>query len=376
MSTPETGQTSQTRRRHMLVAIALLLVTAVVAGTAAYFVWPRVSENLLTRDVCIDFADSAGLYEGNAVELMGLPVGTVASIEPRKGGVRVTTSVEQTLVLPADAGAVLIDSSIVADRRVEFDRPYTGGPKFTGDECIPVERTTTPRGTSAGFKAVDDLLTEVMGSDSRQPALGGTNDLAQVTETFAKNFGGRGDDIVQLMRDVLTAQGNPNQADAMIRRILDNSDILLREAASKWPDIAETLETINVAGLAFTAFSEEFSATLASAIRWVPVVGRNIARFGDRVLGLIDLFTPWIRVLAPFATHIAQAVAQLPGLATVTDRIFDPETGALRVQWTPPTLPITRSDEAALCAALNERTCTRAVAAETGLVQLILGGAR
>lgn len=369
--------TSTQRRRHLTAALAVVLVAALAAGGAVWLSWPKVGAQLVTRTVCADFTDSVGLYEGNSVALMGLTVGRVTSIEARDSGVRVRMEIDRELALPADVGAVIIDGSIVADRRVEFDKPYSAGPKFPGSSCIPEQRTKTPRGVSDSFAAVDDLLDDAMGSDGVLAELGGTDDLAEVMDILDQNFSGRSDQIVALMKQVVAAQGNPATIDAAIRRILDNSDTLLSEVKTEWPDVERVLRTVNDAGLAFTAFSEEFTGTLVSAVRFVPVLGRNVDRFGDRILGLVDLITPWVRTLAPFATRLAQAVAQLPGLATVTDHLFDPDSGALRIAWTPPTIPISATEATAVCKVLGRPDgCASPRAAQSGLIQLILGVGR
>ncbi|GAC58130.1 Mce family protein [Gordonia hirsuta DSM 44140 = NBRC 16056] len=370
-------RTSAQRRRRLTAALAVLLVLAVTAAGAAWLAWPRVSSQILTRSVCADFTDSAGLYKGNSVALMGLGVGQVAAIEPRESGVRVRLEIDRELALPADVGAVIIDGSIVADRRVEFDRPYSGGPTLSGDTCIPDERTKTPRGVSESFAAVDGLLDDAMGSDGVLAELGGTDDLAEVMDVLDKNFSGKSDKIVALMRQMVTAQGNPATVDAAIRRILENSDTLLTEVEAQWPDVERVIRTVNGAGLAFTAFSEEFTGTLTSAVRFVPVLSRNVERFGDRILGVVDLITPWVRVLAPFATRLAQAVAQLPGLATVTDHLFDPDSGAFRIGWTPPTVPVSATEATAVCTVLGRPDdCASSRAARSGLIQLIMGSGR
>ncbi|WP_341257919.1 MlaD family protein [Gordonia malaquae] len=372
----EVDVASVRRRRHVLAYVGICLVGAIIAAVAVVVLWKPVSKQLVTRHMCADFTDSVGLYVGNQVALMGLSVGRVESIEPRDGGVRVRMAVERDLELPADVGAVVIDSSIVADRRVEFSAPYRSGPLFDGGQCIPVGRTKTPRGVSEGFAAADRLLTDVLGPDASLPSLGRTDDLAQVMKGVDRNFGGTENEVVRILQRMVAAQGDPQQTDAQIRRLLDNSETLMAEASSRWPDLARVIATIDDSGRALTGFSEEFAGALASAVRFVPVLGRNLDRYGDRVLSLLDLATPWVRLLAPFATRLAQAVAQLPGLATATDSLFDAETGALRVRWTPPVVSLPRDAAPGVCAVLSKRPdCVPKARAGEGLISMILGAA-
>ncbi|QRY63196.1 MCE family protein [Gordonia sp. PDNC005] len=369
----ETNTESARRRRHLLAYVGICLIGSIIAAVAVIVLWKPVSRQLLTRPMCADFTDSVGLYVGNQVALMGLSVGRVESIEPRDGGVRVRMAVERDLKLPVDVGAVVIDSSIVADRRVEFSAPYRSGPLFDGRQCIPVGRTKTPRGVSEGFAAADRLLTDVLGPDANLPSLGRTDDLAQVMKGVDRNFGGAENEVVRILQRMVAAQGDPQQADAQIRRLLENSETLMAEASSRWPDLARVIATIDDSGRALTGFSQEFAGALASAVRFVPVLGRNMARYGDRILSLLDLVTPWVRLLAPFATRLAQAVAQLPGLAAATDSLFDPVTGALRARWTPPVVSVPRHAAPGVCAVLGQSPdCASKAKAGEGLISMIL----
>ncbi|MFW0792025.1 MlaD family protein [Gordonia sp. CPCC 205333] len=373
-----TELTPERRPRKSLRLLTVVIVAAVLVGGGAVIAFaPRLTAELKTRTVCVDFVDAVGVYQGNAVSMMGLQVGKIDKIEPRTGGVRMTLSVRQDLQLAADVGAVVIDSSIVADRRVEFSGPYRGGATLSPGSCISVDRTKTPRGVSQAYQALDNLLADVLGPDGELRADAAGTDLARLLDMADRNFAGRGPQLVQVLRNFVRLQGNPTQTDAALRGILDNSNTLAKGTVEHWPEIEKLVRTVNDAGIAFVGFSEEFAEGLKSAIVLVPVLGRITGRFGDRILSIVEFVTPWVQVLAPFATRIAQLVAQLPGLASVTDQIFDKRTGALRVTWAPPAVSIKRSDLSALCSLLNKPAgCAKQDAAKSGLIQMILGGDR
>nr|WP_212763404.1 MlaD family protein [Gordonia araii] len=353
----------------------LVLATVVVVAVGAAVGAPRLLQANQTRQICADFTDAIGVYEGNSVALMGLPVGHVADISPRDGGVRITLDVDRDLVLPADTGAVVIDSSIVADRRVEFSKPYGGGPRLEGSGCIPQARTKTPRGVSRAFEAVDTLLGDLLGSDSTPAGRGQTDRIAQLVQTLDRNVAGRESEIKNMMRNAVVLSGTPSETDDIIRRLIDNSDTLSRETLGHWPDVSKVVRTMNDSVLAFIGWAEEFSGTLESAVRFVPTLADFMRRVGDRMLSIVELIQPWVRFLAPFVQTIAQLIAQLPGLASVTDLLFDRQTGALRVSWTPPTVAVRPAEAAGLCAVLGRPSgCAPAQAQRFGLIRMILRG--
>lgn len=376
MKTPR-AKKAMTNRGWLLRVIGVVVVAAAVAAIGSARMLDESGILAAHRTVCADFTDAVGVYPGNVVSLLGVPVGRVRGIEPHGNGVRITMDVQRDIELPADVGAVVIDNSIVTDRRIEFTKAYTEGPTLSGDGCIGMERTKTPRGISDNFTAVSNLLGDVLGSDGQAvPGAPRTERLADLVDSADRAFSQRGAQINDLMRSFVRLQGDAPKTDAILRRMLKNADILTAQANQEWPNIETTLQTIRETGLAFTGWAEEFTVTLTSAVHFLPTLGRALGNYGDRIVAIIKYLGPWITTLAPYATTIADIIAQIPGLATVTDQIFDRETGALRVMWKPPSVDLRGSDVAGVCAALGKPQGCIVDSSSVGLVQLLLGSAR
>jgi phospholipid/cholesterol/gamma-HCH transport system substrate-binding protein len=363
----------------------LVVVGLVVAVIGAVAGWVVVSRTHLVRTdigtprykVCAEFSDAVGVYVGNTVSLMGVPVGTVESIEPRPGGVRMSMNVDATVSLPSDVGAVVIDNSIVTDRRVEFSKPYTTGAKLARGNCIPQARTKTPRGVSASFTATAKLLSDALGDDAQSiPGKKRTDDLAEIGAALDQTVSGRGADFNKLMSQFVQMMGDAPETDAILRRLLENSNTLTTQANQSWPDVRTTVDTMTASIKAFTAFSEEFAGTLDRGAHAVPILARFFGNYGTRIVALLKYIGPWINTLAPYATQIGEIVARLPGLATVTDQIFDSRTGALRVMWKPPAVDLRGQDTAGVCAALGRPQGCIVDSSSVGLVQLLVGSGK
>lgn len=366
-----------TNRAWFLRAGALVLVVAIALGAAATLYLRQNGVISERRAICADFADSVGVYPGNNVSVMGVTVGAVRDISPRAGGVRMTLDVNKDVPLPADVGAVIIDNSIVTDRRIEFTTAYTSGPTLGSGACIPVDRTRTPRGVSENFTAASKLLGGVLGSDaSDDPGKPTTDEIAKLVSASDTALSQRGEQINKLMRSYVRLQGDAPETDAIMRRMLENSDLMTTMANQKWPDIDLALRTINDSANAFSAFSEEFGGALESAVHFAPILGRVLGNYGDRIIAILKYLGPWVNALVPHVTNIAQIVAALPGLATVVDQVFDKKTGALRLMWKPPAVDLRGSDVAGVCAALGKPSGCIVDSSNVGLVQLLTGGAR
>lgn len=128
-------------RRDRLVfgASAVLLAAVLVAGGALVYgsLHPQ-------RTVTAYFAETIGVYPGSTVRILGVPVGTVDSVTPDGARVRVLMTLNSGVPVPADAGAVVIAPSVVADRYIQLTPAYTSGPELASGAVIPVTKTAVP----------------------------------------------------------------------------------------------------------------------------------------------------------------------------------------------------------------------------------------
>ncbi len=79
--------TRLSRNRGLLIGLVVALVAALAVGL--YLMWPGRSTHKLVGL----FSSAVGLYPGDEVRVVGVPVGRIDSIEPRAGDVKITMSV-------------------------------------------------------------------------------------------------------------------------------------------------------------------------------------------------------------------------------------------------------------------------------------------
>ena len=84
---------------------------------------------------------TSGLYEGNAVAVLGMTVGKVTSIKSRGSYVEVGMEIDADTPVPADVTAVTV-SSVLTDRHVELTPVYDGGPRLQAHQII--DKTRVP----------------------------------------------------------------------------------------------------------------------------------------------------------------------------------------------------------------------------------------
>lgn len=174
---------SPLRRR----VLAGLLVALLVAGLVVAFK-PAAAE---TRNVITAYFDNTnGMFTGDEVRILGVPVGKITSIEPQPDQVKVQMWFDDKYRIPADAGAAILAPSLVTARAIQLLPAYSGGPVMQDGAVIPLDRTAVP-------VEWDDLREQLEKlTDSLQPTEpGGVSTTGSLVNTAADNLRGQGADI-------------------------------------------------------------------------------------------------------------------------------------------------------------------------------------
>jgi virulence factor Mce-like protein len=169
--------------RSALGTIATLVIAALVVVVAVGYLVNRSSGTKYSAM----FTTAIGLSPQADVRILGVPVGSVDTVEPEGTLVRVNFHVSSQYKLPADAKAVLVTPTVVADRYLQILPVYTGGPAMPAEGVIPNNRTAIPA-------EYDDLLAA---AKRLSVALGpqGVNKngaLSNALTTLSRNLNGNG----------------------------------------------------------------------------------------------------------------------------------------------------------------------------------------
>jgi phospholipid/cholesterol/gamma-HCH transport system substrate-binding protein len=173
----------------------VMAVLAVVALAVAGFVVLRPASDMKT--VTAHFPRTISLFEGNEVRILGVPVGTVTSIVPEGNSVRVDMEYDAGYDVPADAKAVIVTPTLVADRFVQLTPAYSGGPVMDDGAEITLADTAVPV----------ELDQVYAGLDSLSVALGpnGVNadgSLSELLSVSADTLDGQGTRVNQMIGDL------------------------------------------------------------------------------------------------------------------------------------------------------------------------------
>ncbi len=177
-------------RLSLAAALVVILAGGVLFAVGA-------ADRLTRTTVTAYFANSNGIFTGDEVRILGVPVGEIERIEAEPDKVKITFWFDRQYAVPADAMAVILSPSLVTSRAIELTPAYTGGPTLESDAVIPQERTAVPVEWD-DFRAQLQRLTQML-----QPIEpGGVSTLGAFINTTADNLRGEGvnvhDTIVKL----------------------------------------------------------------------------------------------------------------------------------------------------------------------------------
>jgi phospholipid/cholesterol/gamma-HCH transport system substrate-binding protein len=178
------------------IALASVLALAVVAGGIIVL---RTNDSAKTRLTAF-FDNSNGIFVGDDVMILGVPVGKIEKIEPQPEDAKITFVVDDNYKIPAEVNAVIISPSLVSARAIQLSPAYTGGPEIRTDAVIPRERTAVP----VEYDDLRQQLEKLTGA-LKPTAPGGVSTLGEFINTAADNLRGQGGNIREALIQVSQA---------------------------------------------------------------------------------------------------------------------------------------------------------------------------
>jgi phospholipid/cholesterol/gamma-HCH transport system substrate-binding protein len=169
------------------IGLAAVLVLVLIGGVVALL---RFSDQQHRIHVTAYFANSNGIFAGDDVRVLGVPVGKIDRIEPQPDRAKITFWVDDRYKIPANAEAAVISPAVVSVRAIQLTPAYTGGPVMADNAVIKREHTAVP-------VEWDDLREQLQRlTETLQPTQpGGVSTLGLAINTAADNLRGQGANI-------------------------------------------------------------------------------------------------------------------------------------------------------------------------------------
>jgi phospholipid/cholesterol/gamma-HCH transport system substrate-binding protein len=318
MTALSTFSANEGRRRGTRLALAVLL--AVFLAVGAYLAWPGRSDHKIVGY----FTSAVGLYPGDQIRIVGVPVGTIESIEPRAEDVKITMSVDQDIKVPQDARAIIMAPNLVAARYIQLAPAYTSGPVMPNGASIELAHTAVPVEWDEVKQSLTDLAKQL------SPAAGQLQGpLGKTINQAADTFNGNGDSFHSALRELSQAAGRLGDSRTDIFGTVKNLQVLVGALSSSNEQIVAFAGHVASVSQVLADSSTHLDNTLGTLNQALVDVKGFLQQNNSTLIGTVDKLNDLTKVLSDQSEDIEQVLHVAgPGIANFYN-IYDPAQGTL-----------------------------------------------
>src|ERR1700758_145280 len=306
-------------RPRLILAILLVLVMV-----ASVFVGVRAAGQGSRTRVIAYFDNSTGLFRGDDVRILGVPVGKVDKLDPEPERVKITFWFDNKYKVPADAKAAILSPQLVTGRAIQLTPVYTGGPAMQDGAVIPKDRTAVPVEWDE-IRVQLRRLTELL--QPTKPS--GVSTLGELINTAADNLRGQGANI----RDTVIKLSQAISALGDHSKDLFSTFKNLSTLVTALHDSSDLLEQLNRNLAAVTSVLADDPNKVGQTIEDLnAVVGdvRSFAADNREAIGTAsDKLASITTALVQSLDDIRQTLHITPTTIANFDNIYEPATGSL-----------------------------------------------
>jgi phospholipid/cholesterol/gamma-HCH transport system substrate-binding protein len=246
-------------RLNTVAGRALAGVLALVLVAGIYFF--AIRDTTEPKTVAAHFPRAVSIYVGSDVRILGVNVGRVTAVTPEGNSVRVDMEYDPKYDVPADAKAVIVTPTLVADRFVQLTPAYSKGDKLMADGAdIALPETAVPVELDRIYASLRDL-SEALGPNGVNKdgtldhvlaaganALDGKGELgnqmltelAAAAQTFGEGSGPLFDTVSQLAQLTTTLAEN----DKFVRAFVQDLTGVSSQLADERTEIQQALAAV------------------------------------------------------------------------------------------------------------------------------------
>lgn len=307
----------------------LAVIVAVLLLAATFFVFTGGEGD---KTLTAHFSRAVAVYEGSEVRLMGVRIGSVDAVVPEGDSVRIEMSYDSTYKLPADAKAMIVTPTLVADRFVQISPAWTEGAVMQDGADIALDKTASPVEIDRIYKSLAEL------SDALGPnGVNKTGALDELISAGANALRGQGKLANETINNLSAAAevfgDNSGALFSSVRQLSELTEVL----AANDRFVNEFMADLAGVSTQLAGERDELQAALAALARSVGTVRSFVRDNRDLVEAEIKELSTVIGAVAKEKDALGTALQLAPlGLGNLTTA-FDVKTGSIgaRVQFGP-----------------------------------------
>jgi phospholipid/cholesterol/gamma-HCH transport system substrate-binding protein len=317
----DTSTARPARRRGLLIALVVALVAALAVG--AYVLWPgRGSTKIIGY-----FSSAVGLYPGDEVRIVGVPVGRIDAIEPRPTDVKITMSVDEGVMVPADARAIIVSPNLVAARFVQLTPAYepgSNGEVLSDGAVIGLDRTGVP----VEWDQVKEELAKL--SQTLGPEEGSLQGpLTEFVDQAATTFDGNGDSFRNALRELSTTAGRLGDSRTDLFGTIRNLQVLVNALSNSNEQIVQFSNHVASVSQVLAASTTGLDSTLGTLNQALSDVREFLDDNNQTLIGSVNKLTELTTLLSDQSEDLEQVLHVTPnGLANFYN-IYNPAQGTV-----------------------------------------------
>jgi len=311
------GRTFSSRRLRNVTIIALV---AVLMG-GAYVLFSSAGDG---RKIFGYFASAVGIYPGDQVRVLGVPVGKIDSIEPRPSDVKITMSVSGDVKIPKDAKAVMMSPNLVAARFIQLTPAYTGGAVLPQGGSIDLARTAVPVEWDEVKQALTQLAVQLgPTSGSVQGPLGAAINQA------ANTLDGKGESFHNALHELSQVAGRLGDSRSDIFGTIKNLQVLVNALSSSNDQIVQFAGNVASVSQVLADSSRHLDNTLGTLNKALSDIRGFLHENNSTVIDTVSKLNDFAQTLSDQSDNIEQVLHVAgPGIANFYN-IYDPAQGTL-----------------------------------------------
>ncbi|MDX1871066.1 MCE family protein [Mycolicibacterium sp. 120266] len=313
-------QPDSTSKRAPWLRAALAVALVALLAIGVYVVWPSRGG----QKVVAYFPTAVGLYPGDDVRVVGVPVGRIDAIQPRAEDVKVTMTLDPGVKVPADARALIIAPNLVSARFIQLTPAFTGGQTLADGAEIGLDRTGVP----VEWDEVKEQLTAL--SAQLGPKQNGVQGpLVAAVNQAADTFDGNGDSFRQALRELSQTAGRLGDSRTDLFGTVRNLQVLVNALANSNEQIVQFTNHVASVSQVLADSSADLDTTLGALNQALVDVKGLLHDSNKSLIDSVGKLADFTQILNDHSDDIEQVLHVTPnGLANFYN-IYNPAQGTV-----------------------------------------------
>lgn len=272
-----------TYRLGRRVALALVALLALASAPACSV--PGLGGGGGTYELVAYFPRAVSIFKSSDVRVLGLPAGSVRSVDIEGDRVKLTLAIDDDIPVPRDVAAMLVPRSLIGERYVQLAPAWQEGePKAADGQEI--EDTIVPVEPDEALAALKDFL------DSLDP-----KGLGKLVDNIAEDLGGNGATLNSALENLSGLVSAFASEDDELLSLVDNFDKFTSTLLTREAELGQVLD-------AFAQATDVLATERGNIERLVAA----LARVSEDGLDLVAEHATALRRDIEIVTRVARAI--------------------------------------------------------------------